>query len=163
VGKFAASTDVSADRSRAEIEKTLARYGANGFLYGWEDSATGQRAVIGFRMAGRHIRFELAMPDRYSPEFTTTPGRGLARSAAAAEAAYEQATRQRWRALSLVVKATLEAVESGIATFEEEFLAYVVMPDGKTVGQHALPGIAQAYSTGKMPLLLPAAVEVDRG
>ncbi len=163
MAKFAASTEVPADRSRAEIEKTLARYGANGFMYGWENAEHGDRALIGFRMEGRHIRFELSMPDRSSSEFTLTPGKRLPRSAAAAEAAYEQATRQRWRALSLVVKAKLEAVESGIATFEEEFLAYVVMPDGKTVGHHAIPGIERAYATGKMPLLLPAALEVSRG
>src|SRR5262245_44396717 len=69
---------------------------------------------------------------------------------------WEQACRQRWRALALAIKAKLEAVESGIATFEEEFLAYVVMPDGQTVGQHVLPNVERAYSTGQMPPLLSA-------
>jgi hypothetical protein len=58
-------------------------------------------------------------------------------------------------ALALAIKAKLEAVESGIATFEEEFLAYVVLPDGQSVGQHVLPNIEQAYVTNKMPPLLP--------
>jgi hypothetical protein len=159
LSRYAASTEVPADRSRAEIEQTLARYGAHGFLYGWEEIEGGRRAVVGFRMEGRHIRFELAMPSPSDPQFTRTAGRGLERSESAAKQAYEQATRQRWRALALVVKAKLEAVDSGIATFEEEFLAYVVMPDGKTVGAHTLPRIAEAYSTGEMPKLLPAAPE----
>jgi hypothetical protein len=36
VSKFAENTSVSAERSRAEIEKTLRRYGADQFMYGWE-------------------------------------------------------------------------------------------------------------------------------
>ena len=52
-------------------------------------------------------------------------------------------------------KAKLEAVESGIATFEEEFMAHIVMPNGKTVGEMALPLIESAYKTNKhVPLLL---------
>ena len=34
--KYAATTDVPAEKSRAEIEATLRRYGATGFAYGWE-------------------------------------------------------------------------------------------------------------------------------
>jgi hypothetical protein len=45
---------------------------------------------------------------------------------------------------------------SRIATFEEEFLAYVAMPDGATVGDHVLPNVERAYATGRMPPLLPA-------
>jgi hypothetical protein len=55
----------------------------------------------------------------------------------------------------LVIKAKLEAVESGIACFEEEFMAHIVLPDGRTVGEHVIPGIAQAYETGNVPALLP--------
>jgi hypothetical protein len=32
VGKYVATTDVGADRFRAEIERTLVRYGARGFM-----------------------------------------------------------------------------------------------------------------------------------
>jgi hypothetical protein len=44
--------------------------------------------------------------------------------------AWKQAYHQRWRALALAIK----AVESGIATFEEEFLAHIALPNGSTVG-----------------------------
>ncbi|MCI0660555.1 MAG: hypothetical protein L0220_05720 [Acidobacteria bacterium] len=78
------------------------------------------------------------------------------RNDAQAFAAWEQATRQKWRALKLAIIAKLEAVESKIATFETEFVANIVMPDGRTVGEHAMPAIEQAYLTGKTPrLLLP--------
>jgi hypothetical protein len=70
--------------------------------------------------------------------------------------AYDQEVRRRWRALGLVIKAKLESVESGIETFESAFMANIVMPDGKTFGKYAGPAIESAYSTGKVPLLLPA-------
>lgn len=150
MARYAAGTEVSSDRSRSEIERTLRRYGATAFAYGWQ----GERAVIQFEANGRRIRFELPMPDRDDPEFTMTPT-GRERSESAAEQAWEQAGRQRWRALALAVKAKLEAVESGIATFESEFLAYTVLPDNQTVGEHLLPQLEAVYSTGEMPALLP--------
>lgn len=83
-------------------------------------------------------------------------------SASLRKAAYEQAVRQRWRALALLIKSKLEAVESGITVFEEEFMAHVVLPDGKTVGQHLLPQIAHSYESGHMPPLLPGAAVSHR-
>ncbi len=71
MARYAENTTVSVDRSRSEIERTLQRYGADSFFYGWDEDA----AVIGFRMQGRHIRFKLAIPDCASEEFTHTPTR----------------------------------------------------------------------------------------
>lgn len=150
--RYAESTAVSSEKSRYEIERTLGRYGATGFLYGWQGSS----AVVAFQMAGRHVQFILPLPDRRATEFTHTPSRGTRRTEQASEAAYEHAVRQRWRALALVIKAKLEAVESGITEFEDEFLAHIVLPDGQTVGSWMRPQIAKAYELGKMPELLPA-------
>ena len=149
--RYAESTSVSSDKSRAEIEKILVRYGAGRFLYGWD----ADQAVIGFTMLDRQIRFLLPLPDRNGHEFTHTPERGNERSPAQAEAQYDQAVRQRWRALALVIKAKLEAVESGITEFEDEFLAHIVLPDGQTVGAFMRPQIASAYKHGEPPKLLP--------
>lgn len=152
MSQYAANTDVSADRSRAEIDRTLQRYGATGFMYGWE----GTKAIVAFKMKDRQIRFTLEMPNRDERRFWVTPGRHQKRSETQAYAAWEQATRQRWRALALAVKAKLEAVEAGIATFEQEFMAHIVLPDGRTVGDAMIPQIATAYETGLMPKLLSA-------
>lgn len=154
--KYAANTEVSADRSRSEIERILQRYGADQFMYGWESTM----AVVQFRAHGRHIRFMLEMPDPEDREFTHTPNRGTRRTPQQAYSHWEQATRQRWRALKLVIQAKLEAVEAGITEFEAEFLAHIVLPDGTTVGQWALPQVAVAYESGSMPKMLPAASEV---
>ena len=150
-GTYAAGTDVPAERSKAEIERTLMRYGADEFMYGTSRDG----AVVQFRADGRMVRFVLPMPDRASHEFTRT-ATGKAKTEAAAQKAWEQATRQRWRALLLAIKAKLEAVQIGLATFEQEFLAYVVLPGGDTVGTWLAPQLDHAYSTGAMPTMLPA-------
>ena len=152
MGTYASKTKVSSDKSKREIERTLTRYGATEFMYGTKAAW----AVIAFKMLGRQIRFMLPLPDRNDAEFTEymQGNKVYLRVPSAADNLYEQAIRQKWRALALVIKAKLEACESGIAEFEDEFLAYVVLPNGKTMGEFARPQIAHAYDTGTMPPLL---------
>jgi hypothetical protein len=148
---YAESTRVGTAQSRGEIERTLRRYGADAFGY-VEDR---DRAVIVCRMRGRQLRFVLPLPDPGAPEFAQTRVRGLVRSVERQREAFVQATRQRWRALLLVVKAKLEAVEAGIETFDDAFLANIVLPDRRTVGEFLRPQIESAYKSGQMPPLLP--------
>ncbi len=131
---YAHKSPVPAEKTRGEIEKTLARYGATGFAYGTE---TG-RAIIGFQTRDRRIKFvlPLVVPSHLSKDQCA------------------QFVRSRWRALLLSIKAKLEAVESGIESFDEAFMSHIVMPNGQTMAEHALPYIKDAYSTGKMPPLL---------
>lgn len=147
-GVYAAQTDVTSDRSRAEIERTLQRYGARGFMYGWDE----HNAVLGFIAQDRQVRFVLPMPDRAG--FARTPKTRSLRSAAAQAQAYEQAVRQRWRALALVIKAKLEAVQAGIVEFDQEFLAHIVI-GGRTVGEVLVPQLQGAIDADQPPALLP--------
>lgn len=149
--RYAEGTSVSSDKSRSEIERTLARYGARSFMYGWDES----RAMVGFIVDDRQVRFLLPMPDRDARAFTHTPAKNLKRTPTQAAEAYEQAVRQRWRALALVIKAKLEAVEAGIVTFDEEFAMHFLLPNGQTVGDWVAPQLEQVYATGAMPALLP--------
>ena len=152
MGKFASKTTVSSEKSKQEIERILTRYGADEFLYGTRAGG----AVVAFKMCDRSIRFVLPLPDRNSPEFKIYK-RGqweYERTDVAAAKMYEQAIRQKWRALALVIKAKLEAVESEITEFEDEFLAHIVLPGGQTMGQLAKPQIKIAYESGEMPALL---------
>jgi hypothetical protein len=155
MSRYAADTQVSSDRSRAEIERILTRYGANAFAYGWQ----GQQAQVMFEMAGRRIVFRLPLPDKNAEEFRLTPSKKWERGEAEQEKAYEQAVRQRWRALALVIKAKLEAVEAGISTVESEFLAHVQLPSGATVGEWVGPQLDAVYGQGKMPALLPGSAD----
>lgn len=65
-------------------------------------------------------------------------------------------TSARAAALHLIIKAKLELVASGDTTFDREFMADIMLPNGSTVATHLIPGIVEAYASGKMPLLLPA-------
>jgi hypothetical protein len=150
-GRYAEHTGVASDASRAEIERTLRRYGATAFAYGWDALC----ATVMFELANRRIRFRLPMPDRNDRAFTHTPGKGLRRSEDAAEREWEQAQRQRWRALALVIKAKLEAVAAEITTVEQEFLAHIVLPNGSSVGDWAKPQLAIAYERNEMPAIMP--------
>lgn len=155
MAEYAKNTTVSSEASRLEIERTLRRYGADGFMYGTDRD----KAVILFRVDGRHVKFVLTLPDREADDFCTYM-RGSTlyqREPSAAEKLYEQAIRQKWRALALVIKAKLEAIDAGISVFEDEFMANIVMPDGQLFGAVARPAIAQAYQIGKMPDLLALA------
>lgn len=150
-GHYAQNTSVPSDRSRAEIERTLMRYGAEAFAYATEPG----RAQIAFHIAGRRVIFTLPLPDRDSEEFTLTPSKKWARSDEEAAKAYEQAVRQRWRALALVIKAKLEAVDAGITTIDDEFLAHIAIPGAGTVGDWLRPRLDEVYNGRELPALMP--------
>ncbi len=153
--RFAAGTDVSVEKSRAEIEKLITRYGATSTAF---MNAPG-RAMILFEAQDRRIVFELPLPDPSDEKFGRTPKGRKQLDPQRRYEAWEQACRQRWRALALVIKAKLEAVESGITTFEDEFLAHIIMPDGISVGKHVKPMVAAWYAGGTMRPLLPPPAE----
>ena len=148
MGKYASNTSVSSELSRLEIEKTLIRYGADNFAY----ATSAGKALIGFTMNDRQIKFILPLPTK--EEFSKTPT-GRDRSENSQYEAWEQACRQRWRALNLVIKAKLEAVECGISVFDDEFMSNIVLPGGQTVSQFMKPQIEQAYICGPVPKMLP--------
>lgn len=153
---YASGSEVTVERSKAEIERLVQRYGASQFFSAWD---TDGRAMVGFTMEGRMVKLSLPLPDKADDEFRFYPvnayGTRREREPHRVHAAWEQACRSRWRALRLVVQAKLEAVECGISTFEREFMADVVMSDGKTVGQWLQPQLAEMYETKRMPNLLP--------
>lgn len=128
---FAKSTSVPVIRSQEEIRRTLEKYGATGFMFG---ESNGQ-AMVAFEMNDKRVKFVM----RTSSD---TDQKSL------------QRIRTAWRCLLLAIKAKLECTESGISTFEQEFMAHIVMPNGQTIGQIILPQIADAYATGNMPPLL---------
>ena len=148
---YAARTRVPMSRTKTDIEELLAKHGATGFACATE----GDRSLVAFSMSGRLAKIMLLMPsiDDYARN-----ARNARRTAAAQQSAWDQACRQRWRALLLIIRAKLEAVESGITTLASEFLANLVLPDGGTVGEWLAPQIEEAYGTGRMPPMLPPGV-----
>ena len=154
--RYASNTAVSVENSMREIRGLLRRYGAEQFSIP-EDLRSGAACVV-CRIRGRFLRLEVPAPRQEDYELTPA---GKLRKGPVLRKAKEQAFRQRWRALKLLLQALLEAVEDGIADFETVFMPWVMLPNGQTVGQAARPAIAQSYETGTVPagLLLPAAIK----
>ena len=127
--KFAEDTKVPLSQSLDEIRRTVARYEGEQFLH----AAMDDRLIVGFTKEGRQVRFQVSQ-----------------------DPADAQTNRRLARALLLVLKAKLEAVASGVSIFDDEFLANIVMPDGKLVATHIRPRLVAAYAnSGEIPALLP--------
>jgi len=153
--RYASQTKVSVEKSKVEIEKNLVRYGATGFAYAWQDNT----AMVSFKLSERIINLKLNLPDKDSEEFVYTEAYRNRRSDEQIYAKWEQACRQAWKSLSLIILAKLEAVEAGITTLEKEFLADLQLPDGKTVADHVIPAVRKSYMEGKTLNLLPGNTE----
>lgn len=147
MGLYAKETNVSPEKSLAEIRQTLTRYKATKF--GMVDE--GSRVVILFEMRERRVRFNLSIPSRAEFDKKSTGGR---MGKEQGDQAHERAIRQRWRALLLVIKAKLESVESGVESFEEAFMGQLVLPSGETMAEWAKPQLEQIYLGEKMPPML---------
>ena len=152
---FAQNTSVPIDRTQTEIRKLLLKHGATGFMFGQQ----GTYGVVGFEMKNRRVKITVMISDRQDKKA-------------------QQESRAKWRCLLLVInrmgcvalcatksastrtmpirKAKLECIEQKISTFEEEFLAHIVVPGGKTMGEIALPQLQHAYSNNQVPQLLGA-------
>lgn len=146
---YAQGTEVSVDRSQSELRTILRKYGADGLAL----AEMPTRAVVEFMANERRIRFSIDMPTGEERDIRITKG-GVTRSSTQLKSAIAAEERRRWRALVFVVKAKLEAVESGIVTFEDEFLAQTVLPDNSTVAESIQPGIQRAYVEGHVRPLL---------
>lgn len=150
---YASGTTVSVEKSKAELDKLLAVAGAHQRSLGSDDQRGMAFVIFAIKAnaqtaAVRQVRLELALPK--ISDFQRIYGR----RGKSPEQRYEQACRERWRLLVLLVKAKLEAVAAGITTVEREFLADVLLPDGKTVHRVLEAGIAESYATGTMPRML---------
>lgn len=154
MANYAQATTVPVEKSRMEIEQTLTRFGAEQFNYA-HDHAQG-KAMVQFCAKERQVRFMLTLPDKKDREFTLHKKGYQQRTPEAAYKLWEQACRQRWRALALCIKAKLAAVEAGITEFEDEFLAHIVLPGNRTVAHWLRPQLEQLSETGEMPRSLLA-------
>ena len=150
---YAATIEVPVARTRQAIEELLTKAKCTQFVIGSDSES--RKAMVQFKANNRIVRFTVAMPNPQDQKFTHVD-RWRRRATSQADKLVSQAERQRWRALFLVIKAKLESVESEIATFEEEFLAHIVLPDDSTVGEHIVPRIAQVYEQQDTRRLLNA-------
>lgn len=153
---YASDTSVSVAKSRGEIEDMVQRAGGTRFASMYEDT----RAVVMFELADRRIMFELPLPSREAYATRQVRGRVVPVDASRQQRDWEQACRSKWRALALTIKAKLISVESNVESFEEAFLAHIVVAgkDGRATrfSEFAVKAIQQAYTGKPLPPLLGA-------
>lgn len=142
--RYAEGTTVPIEKSKAEIEATLRRYGADEFASGWSSKG----GAVFFQADGRNVK--LFIPAVQASDVETTE-KGRTRRAGRLTSAVEAEERRRWRALLLLVKAKLEAVAMGVSTIEKEFLADIMLPNGDTLGDFIRPQLAESYRTNRLP------------
>jgi hypothetical protein len=136
IRRYAQDTKVPAGITKDEIERLLRKGGASQIFSGFDEDT--KQITLGWRLDGRNYKLTSSTdrPTRRCDE--------------------QQIEREAWRVLLLLLKAKLEVIAAGGTTFESEFLANLLLPDGTTVGEDVLPKVAHAYETASMPNLLGA-------
>lgn len=126
---YAERTTVAPQRTRQEIETLLLKRGAirTAFI-----NEPGGGSVV-FEMKDRRLKFSVRFPDNPKNQMVMTT----------------------WRALLLCIKAKFASIDSKIETFDEAFLAHVVMSEaGDTVYdhmKHQMPVLTKGASGGALP------------
>lgn len=134
-GRFAEGTAVPVERTKAEIERTLTKYGATHF----GTMTAPEKATVYFQVKGRQVQWDIPMPKLG----------GYDQRKAEAE------IRRRWRVMLITIKAMLEAVDSKLLTFDQAFLSHIVIPGtAQTLGQVLTPKLDALYSGQSLPALL---------
>lgn len=143
---YAENTNIELETSIAEIVAMVKR--AGGERVG--QFHDGDRYYIWFTLDARQIRFTVPLVTEYKGPARHSNGREVDKGKW-----LEQRNRQKGRALMLVIKAKLESVESGVETFEQAFLANIMMTDKRTVYEHVKEPLELVYAGGEVkPLLL---------
>jgi hypothetical protein len=150
---FAKDTGVAVESSQRQIEDLVTKAGAARFYRGVDL----EKAYVAFELAQRRVMFEIPMPQPAEFAFVKQGNRQVKRTKEQLDRALEQEKRRRWRALHLTIKAKLVSAESKIETFEEAFLAQIVVGvDGRATrfADVAIKAIEQSYKGGNLPPLL---------
>jgi hypothetical protein len=135
-----ANTTVPVEKTREDINDLLKKFGARGIQWTWLDNKNILRFLHEFEYEGvKHgIAYELTIP-----EMGTKTGRGY-------DQQFVRNDKQAYRLLFYVIKAKLTAVETGLETFENEFLSKIMyqLPNGsvQNVGDIILDQISKTKS-----------------
>lgn len=148
-----ADTSVPVERTKEAIRSLLKKHGG---IRGFQFREDWGSNTVGFEF----IRMEKTKDDDGKPieipigvrMTLIVAHKGYLRSQYS-EANWAQRERQVWRALYHYLKSQLEAVDFGLRSFSDAFMADVIMRDGRTIGDH----VRGSLLTGK--LALPSTVD----
>lgn len=143
--RYAEDTEVQVSTSQAEVQRLVIRAGADQCAVVWDQT---QGAAVRFRLGGRYAQLHVPPPTgKKLAELQLRHSRWTVQEIS------DQEQRRCWRALLLLIKAKLEAIDSGITTAEREFMPDLVLADGRRLEQWAAPALADMYETGNLPAL----------
>jgi hypothetical protein len=169
--RYAEGTEVPVSKTRDELENLLERHGA-GQIQVTRDASTKQAVVI-FRIAERYVKLQVKLSASDVPpiNFESWACKDKTIKFPQSWGAWseskrkdwiaktlEQREREAWRRLLLITRGKLELVADAESTVEREFLADIMLPDGSTVHEQLQPRLAESYTSGEMPRLLPGKV-----
>lgn len=124
---YAKGTTVTVEKSKAELDRLLGKFGATQRAIGSDDHA--RKGFAAFVINGLKVRIVVPLSEPPpSPQRVWMSALDKARKLKK----HEQLNRERWRAMVLLVKAKLELVQLQLSTVEREFLADTILPDGRT-------------------------------
>jgi hypothetical protein len=151
--RYAHGATTATEKTRSEIEAALKRFGAKKFAYMTDPP----RSSVLFEYSDRRVRFDLPDPKETLKPYNRWPS----------TVQVDAEERRLWRSLLMAIKAKLEIVQSGISTFEDEFLPYTQLADGRTFAEAAKEPkfVERLSSIGRAPFLAlggaPAADSID--
>jgi hypothetical protein len=125
------TTTVQVEKSQSEVRNLLTSHGATRFAFGEETDAAGVRwAMVQFGHSGLMVRMRVphkpvernAVSSRYNRSRSKTWDQIEQEMA-------EQEARRIWRVIAWNLKARLVAVDEGVETFAEAFLAHLLDPE----------------------------------
>ncbi len=122
------ATTVAVEKSQADIRRMLKAHGCGSFEFG-EAAINGQTwAAVGFRKGVRAVRIKVPhkTPDPHELRKKAQRAKSQERRIAIVSEAEEQEAKRIWRVIAWNLKARMEAVQEGVETFEEAFLAHLL-------------------------------------
>ena len=138
--RYAARTQVPVEKSEVEIRRVLQHSGATRF----GTMIAPEKATIYCELKGRQVQMEVPLPHAGDPKWKF-----------ASTTKVDQEKRRRYRVLLITVKAMLEAVDSGLLSFDQAFLSFVVVPGtAQTIGSFLIPKLDALYRGTPLRALL---------
>lgn len=155
--RYAQGTTVPIERSRVEVERILQAAGAIRTAI----VRDGSDAEVGFELKGRCIKVPIHVPtiekiwdEAVKEEPWGWKSKSDSQRKRWCEERQIEEQRRRWRVLVILLKAKLEAIADEASTIDQEFLYFVVVKGGGTIGEHLEAQLEEIYSGQASPKLL---------
>ena len=138
--RYAAHTTVPVAKSMMEVQRVLTLYGATRF----GTMVAPDKATVYCELKGRQVQIDVPLPHTGDSKWKYASANKM-----------DQEKRRRWRVLLITVKSMLESVESGLLTFDQAFLSFVVIPGtAQTIGAFLIPKLNALYQGQSLRALL---------